>query len=557
MSPSALPKRLKLWLGLVVTLLVCALPLFVALGDADAENDEAGYSFAVEEMIQNGDWLTPRAIPDETLPFLEKPPLKFWIVAAPIALGLLPQDDFGMRFWDALFGAAAMVYVFLMGRRLGGPLAGVSAALLLFAHRQLIFEHGLRTNNMEASVLLGYCGGMYHFLRWRDQAAARGARTHAVAACLFFVLGFMTKFVAALFLPAIWAMTLLASRAGRLQLRLDWRAWAVGAALTAALTLPWFIYQYARLGRQLVDTLLMSHVVTRFTSSLDTGHLKPWSFYLTSMTAGLLDAGIALLTAAGLIFLIARTLRGTAADGGPLLLWLTLPIVLISLGTSKLYHYAYPFLPPLALAGGLAVATVANVVPRVLGWVFGPAGSESDPLAVARTVIAGLVVVSLLPVTAVANNLRRVANDVHPVRAVRDCVREAGRNGRVGPGVWVEGNPSGWIYYYYMRKLGPWQQREQQSDATVLLNLFDPKSARPVLITNTRFDEVMRRLQTRDQPFVEYLARRAEMSPEAMEARLARPEDVGLMTLVHERLLLAGPYRACAPGRLRVPGLPR
>ena len=36
--------------------------------------------------------------------FLEKPPLKFWIVAAPIRAGLLPHDEFGLRFWDAVFG---------------------------------------------------------------------------------------------------------------------------------------------------------------------------------------------------------------------------------------------------------------------------------------------------------------------------------------------------------------------------------------------------------------------------------------------------------------------
>ena len=35
-----------------------------------------------------------------------------------------------------------------------------------------------------------------------------------------------------------------------------------------------------------------------------------------------------------------------------------MPIALISLGSSKLYHYAYPFLPPLTLAAGYLVALV-------------------------------------------------------------------------------------------------------------------------------------------------------------------------------------------------------
>jgi hypothetical protein len=38
-------------------------------------------------------------------------------------------------------------------------------------------------------------------------------------------------------------------------------------------------------------------------------------------------------------------------------------VFLISLVTSKLYHYAYPFLPPLALAAGYLVALVAMLAP--------------------------------------------------------------------------------------------------------------------------------------------------------------------------------------------------
>jgi hypothetical protein len=45
-----------------------------------------------------------------------------------------------------------------------------------------------------------------------------------------------------------------------------------------------------------------------------------------------------------------------------LLVWALVPIALMSTFTSKLFHYAYPFLPPLAVAGGLAAATL-------FGWV--------------------------------------------------------------------------------------------------------------------------------------------------------------------------------------------
>ena len=104
------------WLALVLALF--CLPLFIGLGREDIRDDEAIYSFAVERILETGDWLEPKSIPNETWAFLEKPPLKFWIVAAPIRFGLLPHDEFGIRFWDALFGALSFVYVFLIGSRL-------------------------------------------------------------------------------------------------------------------------------------------------------------------------------------------------------------------------------------------------------------------------------------------------------------------------------------------------------------------------------------------------------------------------------------------------------
>src|SRR5688500_9526349 len=79
--------------------LACA-PLFVGLDRTDLENDEAIYSFAVETMLKDGDWLTPKSIPSEHVAFLEKPPLKFWLTAIPIRLGLLPENEFGLRFMD-------------------------------------------------------------------------------------------------------------------------------------------------------------------------------------------------------------------------------------------------------------------------------------------------------------------------------------------------------------------------------------------------------------------------------------------------------------------------
>jgi 4-amino-4-deoxy-L-arabinose transferase-like glycosyltransferase len=227
-------------------------------------------------MLETGDWWTPRSIPDETAPFFEKPPLKFWIVAAGIRSGLLPHDEFGQRFWDALFGALAVLYVYAIGVRLGGPVSGVVAAFTLFVHRPLLLQHGLRTQNMEAALLLCYCGGVYHALAW-SAASNRIARTlHPFAVVLFFVLGFMTKFVAALFLPALLVLMVVAFPAWRARLRADWRPWLAAVVLGGAIVAPWFIYQHAAHGERFWQVLLSEHVYKRMTAFLESAHVQPW-----------------------------------------------------------------------------------------------------------------------------------------------------------------------------------------------------------------------------------------------------------------------------------------
>jgi 4-amino-4-deoxy-L-arabinose transferase-like glycosyltransferase len=354
----------RLWLAAILVLF--CLPLFVGLGRADLETDEAIYSFAVDRILEIGDWLQPKSSPSETAVFLEKPPLKFWIVAAPIRAGLLPHDEFGLRFWDAVFGGAAFLYVFAIGWMLAGPICGGVAVLLLFVHGPLLFEHGLRTNNMEGALFLSYCGGVYHYLRW---ARARGAGRHflhAYAAGLYFVLGFMTKFIAVAFLPFVLGLVTLLFPTSRRRLVAEWRLWAGVASLSLALVAPWFIYAQATFGELVWHTMLAEHVYTRFTTYLDPAHVHPWNYYFVNIYDRFADSDSHLLVIAGLVVLAVQTVRRRWFEGAVVLLWAVAPLLIISAGTSKLYHYVFPFLPPLALAGGYLAALFAMLAPAPL-----------------------------------------------------------------------------------------------------------------------------------------------------------------------------------------------
>jgi 4-amino-4-deoxy-L-arabinose transferase-like glycosyltransferase len=339
-------------------------PLFIGLDRWDLHNDEAIYSYAVDRMVETGDWLTPRSIPFDN-PFLEKPPLKFWLVAGAIRAGLLPKNEFGLRFFDALFGSIVFLYVYALARRLAsgftpiaGALSGVVSVLTLFTIDPLLFDHGLRSNNMEAALLLAYCGGIYHFARWIE--APR--RVHALAVSLFFVLAFMTKFVAALFFPVVCVVALAWRRDSWTLLRATWRDWIVPAAIAVALIAPWFVYETWRRGPMLWQVMFGEHVFTRFTGALDATHLNPWHFYFSQTWIQLSNSGSAWIVLAGVALLAVKAWQGRPWLARLLFVWWLLPFVLISIGTSKLFHYAYPFLPPLALGAGAVAATIYQAI---------------------------------------------------------------------------------------------------------------------------------------------------------------------------------------------------
>ena len=366
------PDRLLFLVGLALVLLLFARPLFFSLGNFDLENDEAIYSHAVLSITEEGAWLSPWSSPG-TGPFLEKPPLKLWLVALGMLAGL-PEDELGLRFFDPLLGTFAFLYLYALAYRAGGWLAGVGAVGTLFLFEPLLFEHGLRANTMDAALVLAYCGGAWHCLAsMRAAAGSRASRGHLLAATLFFTFGFLVKFVAALFLPMVAGAALLLHRQARPRLRQDFWPLVAAAAVFLALAAPWFLYQHLREGVFFWRVILGQHVVERFTHHLDPHHLHPFSYYFVLIGRDLAEAGTLVAVLLGLGLWLYASRRDRSFFGLWVGLWAFLPLFAISFGTSKLIHYTYPFLPPLGLFAGFALARLAAAGWEILrplgGWL--------------------------------------------------------------------------------------------------------------------------------------------------------------------------------------------
>lgn len=201
--------RIRLAAALTLAVTLASPILLPGLGKTDLGADEPIYAGLVDRMVASGSWLTPMG-PDG--PFLEKPPLKVWLVAAGMRLGVLPHDERGYRALDAVFGLLAIVYVVLIGRLAAGAACGAAAAVVLLADRGLVFEQGLRAHAMESLLVLSYCGGIHHLLAW---ARERGRSWHAFVFAGWCAVGFMAKFVAVAFLPVVAVVAVLLTPAWR------------------------------------------------------------------------------------------------------------------------------------------------------------------------------------------------------------------------------------------------------------------------------------------------------------------------------------------------------
>jgi len=112
--------------------------------------------------------------------------------------------------------------------------------------------------------------------------------------------------------------------------------------------------------------MFAAHVYERMTVGLNQAHLHPWYFYLGKMVQGFEPSNLAWLVPIGVVVLLVQSARRRWFEATLVLLWAVVPLAIISAGSSKLYHYAYPFLPPLTLAVGYVVALMAMLGPPVV-----------------------------------------------------------------------------------------------------------------------------------------------------------------------------------------------
>jgi 4-amino-4-deoxy-L-arabinose transferase-like glycosyltransferase len=318
----------------LVRLSLLAVPLLVYhLGSAGLmDPDEGRYAEIAREMLVLKDWLAPHL---NFLPYLEKPPLVYWLTA-------LSFQVFGFSEWAARLPAAmsALGGVFLayfLGRAFWGARAGFWSALILATSGGFVVLGRLIILDMPLTFFLNLGVGLGYL------AAVRERRSLLVWAYLALAGAMLIKGPVALVLAGlIWGIWTLLER------RRSLRFWLHpgGLALMAVVMLPWFILISLRFP-EFPKFFLWEHHVGRYVAG--TIHGKPFYYY------GPVLLGLMMPWSWLLPWALGRLKPAASPERPFLLIWAGVILLFFSISGGKLAPYILPALLPLALLMGEAL----------------------------------------------------------------------------------------------------------------------------------------------------------------------------------------------------------
>jgi 4-amino-4-deoxy-L-arabinose transferase-like glycosyltransferase len=272
------------------------------------------------------------------VPWLEKPPLLFWLEAGSFSL-------FGVHEWSARFPVAvlALMTLLVMGvlsRDLQGTRTALFTVLILgtsglfFVFARAATTDTLLVSMLSTAMVCGY------------QATRKGSNLWAVGAGVALGLAVLAKGpVAVLLFAGVFGLYFLLIQA------LPWSALKI-ALLAASFSLtavPWFWEVWKANGYNFVATFWINHHLARFFTDLH-HHSQPFWYYIPVLLIGFFPW----------IFFLGSSLLRSWRRRRHLLeprfrpelflwLWVAVPFAFFSISASKLAGYILPIFPPLAL----------------------------------------------------------------------------------------------------------------------------------------------------------------------------------------------------------------
>ena len=330
----------------LLLLLAVSVPfLFAKLGMPLLDPDEGLYASIAREMLERGDWAIPHI---NGVPYLEKPPLYFWLTAFTFAL--FGYSEWAVRLWSALSTLGAVLLTWRIGLHLYGRRAGLLAGLVLAT----VVGNGLYVRKASTDQLFVFCLAlaMYGFL----DDVERGSRGRT--RFLWFYAGAALAVLAKGFIGLLFPLLIVGIGLAWTR-RLAWRDLNLvrGTAVFVLIAAPWHVLA-ALHSPTLFEFYVIDNHLLRF---LDARRFVEDDVPIS--TVGFLVASF-LWAFPWSVFALARSEpdEAPAARWRPVIvIWALVVVGLFALSRFKHEYYALPAFPALAILVGAAWASGRDI----------------------------------------------------------------------------------------------------------------------------------------------------------------------------------------------------
>ena len=324
--------------------LLSALTFFLGLGrQAITDTDEAFYAESAREMVESGDWITPRFNYTDRW---QKPALYYWLTAATYVV--TGPTEAAARWWSALAGLGLVLLTWIAARRFTpdpkGPGRADDAAWLAGAIAATCYGYfamaRLALPDLPLALLITLTIWAALEQRWILAGAAAG-------------FGFLMKGPVAIAVPALVLLPVWWREHRRLPI--PPRALGAAVGVFVLIGLPWYGVMTARHGVEYLESFFVADNLERFATARFNEPRAFW-FYFPILLGGLLPWSAYLVVPFGSALAVVRRQRSLTTDEWRLLLWALMPLLFFTVSIGKQPRYILPVLPPLAILLARSVA---------------------------------------------------------------------------------------------------------------------------------------------------------------------------------------------------------
>jgi 4-amino-4-deoxy-L-arabinose transferase-like glycosyltransferase len=241
--------------------------------------DETRYAVMARDLIHSADWLSLKL---NFVPFLEKPPLYFWLVG--LSIKTWEFNSFFVRLPIALLATFLVFFTYYLGTKVISRKFGIISSLILASSIFFLILSHIAILDMVLTVFITsaiYCGFLTHFCEEKNK------KFYWWMFYVFIGFGFLAKGILALVLPSIvifiYNLTTKTTKEIFKPVNI-----LPGLIIFSAISLPWHILMYKEYGYQFIKEYFLMHHFARFMNSVSIGRERPFLYFIPVFSLGFL-----------------------------------------------------------------------------------------------------------------------------------------------------------------------------------------------------------------------------------------------------------------------------